>query len=112
MNTPSKQACDELGSALSLKEEQTKELSRLNVGVAAVMQKGWMTPVLMKVGLWDPAKYEAALKYENIGTVNYVRSCLATELANQVLENKFAVKPLSDIIRRSDLDSDRKLELM
>lgn len=111
MNTPSKEACEELGSALSLTDDQTKELSRLNVGVAAVMQKGWMTPVLMKVGLWDPSKYEAELQYENIGTVSYVRTCLVEELARQVLEDKFAVKPFGDIIRKSNLDADRKLEL-
>ena len=111
MNTPSKEACEELGSALALKEEQTKELSRLNVGVAAVMQKGWMTPVLMKVGLWNPTKYEAELQYENIGAVNYVRTCLVNELANQILEDKFAVKPFGTIIRKSNLSPDRKLEL-
>lgn len=111
MNTPSKEACEELGSALSLKEEQTKELSRLNVGVAAIMQKGWMTPVLMKVSLWNPSKYEATLQYENIGGVNYIRSCLVKELVCQVSEKRFAVKPMGDIIRRSNLNADRKHEL-
>ena len=111
MNTPSREACEELGSALSLKEEQTKELARLNVGVAAVLQKGWMTPVLMKVSLWDPGKYEAPLQYEAKGGVMYIRSCLVNELVRQIKEERFAVKPLGDIIRRSNLDSDRKLEL-
>lgn len=111
MNTPSKEACEELGSALSLKEEQTKELARLNVGVAAVLQKGWMTPVLMKVGLWDSTRYEAPLQYEAKGGVMYVRSCLVNELVRQIEEDRYVVKPLGDIIRRSNLDSDRKLEL-
>lgn len=112
MNTPSKEACEELGSALSLKEEQIRELSRLNVGVAAIMQKGWMTPVLMKVGLWNPAKYEACLQYENLSVVNYVKSCLVNELVRQIREDRFVVKPLSDMIRRSSLNSDRKQELL
>ncbi len=110
MNTPSKEACEELGSALSLDEKQTKELSRLNVGVAAVMQKGWMTPVLMKVGLWDPKKYEASLQYENLGMIAYVKSCLVEELFKQINEEKYSVKPLGDIIRRSSLEQDRKTE--
>ena len=55
MNTPSEEACKELGSALALEKKQSMELSRLGVGVAAVMQKGWMMPVLMKVGLWGSA---------------------------------------------------------
>ena len=111
MNTPSKEACEELGSALSLDEQQTKELSRLNVGVAAVMQKGWMTPVLMKVGLWDPTKYEAELQYEDVRMVSYVKSCLVQELVKQIREDKYAARPLGEIIRRSSLQRDRKDEL-
>ena len=111
MNTPSKEACDELGSALSLKEEQTRELSRLNVGVAAVMQKGWMAPVLLKVGKWNSKKYEANLQYENLGAVKHVKSCLTEELVYQVFNERYAVKPLGDIIRRSNLNYDRKAEL-
>lgn len=70
-----------------------------------------MTPVLMKVGLWDPSKYEADLQYENIGGVKYVRSCLVNELVRQIHEDRFAVKPFGDIIRRCSLDADRKIEL-
>ena len=111
MNTPSKEACEELGSALSLEEKQTKELSRLNVGVAAIMQKGWMSPVLMKVGCWDSGKYETTLQYENIGLVRYVRSCLVNELVHQIQEEKYTISAFGNIIRHSKLDSDRKLEL-
>ena len=112
MNTPSKDACEELGSALSLNEEQTKELSRLNVGVAAVMQKGWLSPVLMKVGLWNPEKYEAELQYENLSMMIFVRSCLVKELIKQIKENSYSALPLGKIIRNSNLESDRKQELM
>ncbi len=111
MNTPSKEACEELGSALSLEEKQTKELSRLNVGIAAIMQKGWMTPVLMKVGLWNPEKYEAPLQFENTGGISYVKGCLVAELVRQIQEDRYVVKAFGDIIRRSNLDADRKLEL-
>ena len=111
MNTPSKDACEELGSALSLTPEQTKELSRLNVGVAAVLQKGWMSPILMKVDLWDNTKYEAPLQYEEPGKVMYVRSCLLRELIGQAEEKRFRAKPFGDIIRKSDLPFDQKLEI-
>lgn len=111
MNTPSKEACEELGSALSLSAEQTKELSKLNVGVAAVLQKGWMTPVLMKVKKWDSNKYEAPLQYEDSGMNNYVRSCLAQELIAQIENNTFRSKPFSDIIRKSSLNLDRQMEM-
>lgn len=111
MNTPAKDACGELGSALSLREEQTRELSKLGVGVAAVLQKGWMTPVLMKVDTWDSGKYEAPLQYEDPGMTKYVRSCLLQEFLSQVASGTFRSKPLGDVIRRSALSPDRKAEL-
>lgn len=111
MNTPSKDACEELGSALSLTQEQTRELSKLNVGVAAVLQKGWMSPVLMKVDLWDNTKYEAPLQFENASMMIYVRSCLLQELMNQVRKNEYRSGPFGEIIRRSALEQDRKLEM-
>ncbi len=111
MNTPSSDACKELGSALSLNEKQIRELSRLNVGVAAVMQKGWLTPVLMKVGMWNPDKYERGLQYENRGKVSFVRSQIARALIRQIQEQRYIAKELSDIIRSSELPQDRKDEL-
>ena len=111
MNTPSEEACKELGSALALEKKQSMELSRLNVGVAAVMQKGWMTPVLMKVGLWDPHKYEKELQYENRGVYSYTRSRLVKVLVQQIRNEKYMVRELSDVIRSSELPQDRRDEL-
>lgn len=111
MNTPSKDACSELGSALSLTEDQTRELSRLNVGVAAVLQKGWMSPVLMKVDQWNAEKYEAPLQYEDLSMARYVRSCLMQELIRQIESGRFLARPFGEIVRRSALTSDRKQEM-
>ena len=118
MNTPSKEACEELGSAISLNENQTKELSRLNVGIAAIMQKGWMSPVLIKVGAVDASQYEADLQYGNISKMKYIRSCLAKELHSQIQEDKYDATALGKIIRSIDarinmphLEPDRQKEL-
>ena len=103
MNTPSKDACEELGSALALNENQTRELSRLNVGVAAVMQKGWMQPVLMKVrGDWKMSDYEAPLQIAIPGIVRFVRGKLVEEVMAQVHENKFSARKFKNVIRNAD----------
>ena len=112
MNTPSKEACEELGSALSLNPEQTKELSRLNVGIAAVMQKGWLSPVLMKIGRWNPHKYEASPVIENVNLIKLVRSRLVEELFRQCRVQKFSPAPLEEIIRNAELSADRRAELL
>ncbi len=100
MNTPSKDACEEVGSALSLNEEQIKELAKLNVGVAAVMQKGWMEPVLMKVhGEWKMSDYEAPFQVAVPGIMRFIRGRLLEELIKQSREGKYSISPLSSVIR-------------
>lgn len=110
MNTPAKDACEELGSALSLNEEQTAELSRLNVGVAAVFQKGWLTPVLMKVDKWDD-RYASNLELTDPSDLRAVKGQLLSALYEQKKIQKFAPMKLKAITRASSLPVDKKREL-
>lgn len=103
MNTPAKDACDELGSALALTEEQTMELSRLNVGVAVVMQKGWMLPVLMRIhGEWKISDYDAPLQTAVPAIEKYIRGKLLEEFLVQVKNKKYSPRMLSSIIRNAE----------
>lgn len=110
MNTPAKDACEELGSALSLSDEQTRELSRLNVGVAAVFQKGWLSPVLMKVDCWDD-RYNAQIETTDPADLRVVKGQLVEALANQQMEKRFSPMKLKAITRSSALPLDKKREL-
>lgn len=113
MNTPAKDACEEVSSALSLTEEQSKELSRLPVGVAAVFQKGWLTPVLMKVNMWkNKDKYRTELKKANPEEMSIVRGELVAELYSQMKDNLFSIRTMKSIIRKSELDEDKKSDLV
>lgn len=110
MNTPAKDACEELGSALSLNKEQTKEISRLNVGVAAVFQKGWLSPVLMKVDEWDN-RYETSVQSTNQADLRVVRGNLIKEIIMQKHGMKYSPLRLRSITRSSALTPDKKREL-
>lgn len=110
MNTPAKDACEELGSALSLNEEQTAELSHLNVGVAAVFQKGWLSPVLMKIDMWDD-RYETTLELTDPADLRYVKGNLLSTLYEQKAASKFSPMKLRSITRASTLPVDKKREL-
>ena len=110
MNTPAKDACEELGSALSLNEEQTKELSRLNVGVAAVFQKGWLSPVLMKVDKWDD-RYNTQVEVTDPAELRVTKGELLLALNQQKEEKHFAPMRLRAITRASRLPADKKREL-
>lgn len=48
MRLSSKDDCEEIGAALSLNENQIRELSRLDTGVAAIYHAGWSDTLLAK----------------------------------------------------------------
>lgn len=110
MNTPAKDACEELGSALSLNEEQTAELSRLNVGVAAVFQKGWLSPVLMKIDKWDN-RYNSEIEYTDQSLLRIFKGNIISALIEQRDTGKFSPMKLRGIIKTSDLTADKKKEM-
>lgn len=110
MNTPAKDACQELGSALSLNERQTSELSRLNVGVAAVFQKGWLSPVLMKVDKWDD-RYNREVEYTDKFELRKVRGNIVKALIEQRYAGRFSPMKLRTIVRESELTSDKRAEI-
>ncbi len=107
MNTPAKDACEELSSALSLNEDQSKELSRLGTGVAAVMQKGWLTPVLMKIDMWDN-HYEAEVKRAMPDEICSLKGRMLTELYRQQQKGAFSLIAMKKIIRESPIDDEKK----
>ncbi len=107
MNTPAKDACEELSSALSLNEDQSRELSRLGTGVAAVMQKGWLTPVLMKIDKWDN-HYEAEVKRAMPDEICLLKGRMLTELYRQQEKRAFSLIAMKKIIRESPIDDEKK----
>lgn len=109
MNTPAKDACEELGSALSLTDEQTRELSRLNVGVAAVFQKGWLSPVLMKVDEWDN-RYEKSVVMTDTADLRVLKGEILTILIEQKRRKRFSSMEIRNIIKSSCIPDDKKRE--
>ena len=57
MRLPEKSDCEAVGNAMALNEDQVKELAKLPVGVAAVMQTNWLETVLVKVDAAPHAFY-------------------------------------------------------
>lgn len=62
MRLPSKTDCEEIGAALSLEENQIRELSRLDTGVAAIYHAGWTDTLLAKMGTVWSKRYRIAKK--------------------------------------------------
>lgn len=111
MNTPSEEACKELGAAISLSDDQKKELSRLNVGVAAIYQKGWLTPVLMQVNSEWVNPYKTSVQVPRIDEMKVVRGNLVECFLNQHLSGRYSLGEMRSIIRKSSIYESKKTEL-
>lgn len=59
MRLPAKDDSEIIGTALSLEESQIRELSRLDVGVAAMFHVGWTDTILAKMGEKWSGRYRA-----------------------------------------------------
>lgn len=54
MRLPDKYDCEVMAAALSLEDNQMRELSRLDIGVGAIYHVGWTNTILAKMGkVWD-----------------------------------------------------------
>ncbi len=82
MRLPDDEDCKIAGHSVSLTEQQTDELAKLETGVAVVMQNNWSVPVLSKI---NKAKhpyegYEPPITFEKL---KEFRSTVLSELINQ-----------------------------
>ena len=83
----------------------------MNVGVAAIMQKGWLQPVLMKVDYWEN-KYEAEIQVSQDMLLKEVRTSLVIELYRQLEHDSVQPMRFRQIINRSALWDEKKRELI
>lgn len=73
MRLPAKDDCEEMGTALSLNDEQIRELSRLDIGQAAVFHAGWTDTILAKMGRIWPGTYRSKGKKSELDVLTYTR---------------------------------------
>lgn len=73
MRLPNKEDCEIMGAALSLNQKQIKELSRLDIGVAAIFHVGWTNTLLAKMGkVWN-RKIIGEKKHESYNRNAYIK---------------------------------------
>ena len=84
MRLPESEDCQVAGHSVSLSEQQTGELAKLEQGVAVFMQNNWAEPVLAKV---HPAKhpYEGREKPASFKELKMFRSMVLSELTAQFI---------------------------
>lgn len=105
MRLPSKTDCEEIGAALSLEEEQIRELSRLDIGVAAIYHAGWTDTVLARMGsVWD-GRYRGELPRLDLRAYTCVQGAVVQRMYDNLRKGIFDntyddVKELLEILCR------------
>lgn len=103
MRLPSRDDCEAIGAALSLDENQTRELSRLDIGVAAVFHAGWTDSVLAKMGtIWDKRYRVSKPPMLDYGTYTRIQGAVVQTMYRSMLEGDLA-NVYSDIQELIDL---------
>lgn len=87
MRLPSKTDCEEIGAALSLNDKQIQELSRLDIGVAAIFHAGWTDTLLAKMGsIWDKRYRLKAIPVLNSGTYTRIQGAIIQLMYRNLIE--------------------------
>ena len=90
MRLPSKTDCEEIGAALSLNENQIRELSRLDIGVAAIFHAGWTETLLAEMGdVWDKRYRLKNLPELNSGTYTRIQGAIIQMMYRNLIEGNF-----------------------
>lgn len=123
MRLPSKNDCEEIGAALSLNDNQIRELSRLDIGVAAIFHAGWTDTLLAKMGsIWDKRYRLKTLPVLNSGTYTRIQGAIIQLMYRNLIEGNLysiyddvqelldllckgpnAVKPLLPVSKQQEL---------
>lgn len=117
MRLPDKEDADVAGSAVGLKDEQIKELSKLQTGVAVLMQNNWLEAVLTQIDRFTES-YEMMIQPDSYEKLRLLNSKLIIELMDQYADNCDAKtvwlerEPLKQIVEGMDISKWKKREYL
>ena len=99
MRLPEALDCESVGHAIGLNDDQIKELSRLDKGVAAVFQNDWLEAVLTKIDPCSPKDEVETVTVNNRNAEKEMLYLLIEELINESECRSFNQSWLLSIIR-------------
>lgn len=111
MRLPEKSDCETVANSLALDENQTKEISKLTVGIAVVFQNNWLQPVLTKVN-YCKNQYNAINTTISNKIIRKLKGDLTYEMCLQFTDSKYSYEKLKKIVDGSDIDYNKKNEYL
>lgn len=110
MRLPEKDDCVEMGNALSLNDDQIKEISKLGTGVAVIMQNNWLEAVLTRINRASE-RYAQKINFEEYNQIVECRGLIIKELLDQyVVKKQLNKESLLTIIGSMPLSKYKKRE--
>ena len=111
MRLPEKNDCETVGNAVGLNEDQVKELSKLETGIAVVMQNNWLEAVLTHIDAYSH-HYETKIEPTSYEAITKLRGAAMEELVAQYIDHRqLDMQALLERINRVDISSHKKEEM-
>ena len=107
---PSSDDSQSVGRSVGLTEDQIKEISRLETGVAVVYQSNWLEPVLVKGDKYSNNYYANDIILSN-KDLKKLKGLLAVEILEQYNDGKFDMTFINTHINKSSLPPYKKDEI-
>ncbi len=107
MRLPEAQDCESVGRSIGLNDDQIKELSRLDKGVAAVFQNDWLETVLVKIDKSSDDKRVDKPIINDPGLQKDLIYLLLDELMYEARSGEYDYASLKDIIRLNSKGVDK-----
>lgn len=110
MRLPEKEDCKLAGHAISLTENQVNELSKLETGIAVVMQNNWEQAVLSKIDKAENLYFGFGIKVP-LSNICRLKSLVVTELIKQyIITDEHNVEAVFRHIENFDISQCKKIE--
>lgn len=114
MRLPEKDDCEAVGNSAGLNEEQIREISKLGVGVAVVIQNNWLEAVLTKIDAFEnSAIYQKPIEQVDYNRLKAIKGIVLRKFISQFIdEKKMNLDEIIEIINNCPLSIHKKREFI
>ena len=111
MRLPEKGDCEAVGNSVGLDEEQTKELAKLETGIAVVMQNNWLESVLTHINAFSNT-YEKKIEIVSYDNMKKLKGMVVQELMQQyIVDRTMNLERMLEVIDKIDISQYKRDEM-
>lgn len=112
MRLPEKGDCEAVGNSAGLNDDQVREMSKLGMGIAVVMQNDWLEAVLTHIDRFSD-NYSKRIPMASYNSMKAMKGLIVKELMQQYIKDrKMDLDKILAIIDRLNVDVYKKREMV